>query len=170
MNSLRSLRCLVTCVFGILSLMATMGSSAPLSSPTLAQSASDVSITMVADRNMARAGQTITYTVTMTNLGPDNVTFVDVAFALPDGLQGLEDGCDLGVSADGPFCEYSSLPAGATVVSTFSATPLTGTGMRARLVRATASILFENADASDPNIANNTATVKTKLIGRLSSP
>lgn len=155
----------VISLFGILSLLATMASAAPRNWQNT-QAGTDVSLSVLADRSMLKNGQEVTYTATMTNLGPADATFVDVAFALPDGLRLVSMTCDLGISPDGPFCEYSSLPAGATVVSTLVATPQ-HSATRARLLTASASVMFENADAFDPNTNNNAASVQIKLIGRL---
>jgi len=167
MNSLRSFRYLVSGVLGILSLMATLASSAPRNFRQASQAASDVAVSMMADRDLVRAAQNISYTVTMTNLGPNDATFVDVAFAIPDGLQILSITCDQAISPDGPFCEYAGLPAGASLDSTLIATPQSGRAQHSRIATVSAWILFENADALDPNNTNNSATVKTKVIGRL---
>src|SRR5512142_2837759 len=78
------------------------------------QSTSDLSIQMAADRDKVRFGENITYTVTMTNLGPDDAVFADVRFELPDQLVLVSMTCDLGISPDTPACEYTSLPSGAT--------------------------------------------------------
>ncbi len=169
MNGRTQYRYWATAVLGILSLLATMASSAPEHSQNT-QAGTDVSLSMSADRNTVRTGQNVTYTVTMTNLGPADATFVDVAIDIPDGLQLVSITCDQGISPDGPFCEYSSLPAGVSVVSTLVATPQPASLLRGRVVTASASVLFENADAFDPNTGNNTASVKTKLTGRLSQP
>src|SRR5512146_301678 len=134
MNHFRSYRYVLTSVLGILSLMATIASSAPGSPRQASQAGSDVSVSMAADRSTLKVGQDVTYTVVMTNLGPDDATFVDVAFALPDGLRVLSITCDLGISPDGPFCEYSSLPSGASVVSTLVATPQAGGKTHTRVV------------------------------------
>jgi len=170
MKPCRSHRYAATSVLGILSLMATIASSAPEGFRQAAQAGSDVSISMSADRRMVKAGQNVTYTVTMTNPGPADATFVDVAIAIPDSLQVVSMSCDPGISPDGPFCGYSSLPAGASVVSTLVATPRTAALLHSRIVMVSASVLFEDAGASDLVAANNAAAVRTRLIGRLFRP
>ncbi len=152
-------------LLGMLSLLATLGSAAPRNWQNT-QAGTDVSLTVAADRSMLKNGQDVTYSIAMTNLGPDDATFVDVDIAIPDSLRVVSITCDLGISPDGPFCEYSSLPAGATVVSTLIATPQPS-ATRVRLLTVSASVLFENADAFDPDTNNNAASVQTKLIGRL---
>ncbi len=162
-------RALIVTALAVFSLLATMASSSPKNGQNT-QSATDVSLSMLADRSTVRAGQNVHYTATITNLGPADATFVDVAFAIPDGLQILSIRCDQGISPDGPFCEYSSLPVGEAVASTLVATPRLGAPVQTRLLTASASALFENADAFDPNPNNNTASLKTRLIGRLPQP
>lgn len=147
---------------GILSLILSMGSRA---TALAAPAGSDISVKMVANRGFVRPGQEITYTVTMKNLGPDDATFVDVGFQLPNELVMVSMQCDLGISPDTPFCEYSSLPAGSKVVSTMVATPKSGFHRRS-FVTTVASISFEAVDSFDPNTKNNTTSVRTRLISR----
>ena len=131
-----------------------------------AQGITDLSVKIVANRHKVKPGQTITYTVTVTNLGPDAAPLIDVIHSLPDQLQFVSLTCDRGVSNDGDFCEYLSLEAGARVVSTLVATPLTGTGMlRSKRVATTAIVSLESTATADPDQSNNTATVLTKLNG-----
>ena len=120
--------------------------------------------------NTIRLGQSVTYTVTATNDGPDEATFVEIAFQIPDQLSLVSLSCGLGISPDGPFCEYSSLPTGATVDSTLIATPKPTAAVRSRILTASVSTLFENIGAVDPAPTNNAASVKIKLIGKVSQP
>ena len=167
MNKFRNYRHLMLNAFAILSLWATPGISAPVLS---AQAVDDISIKIVADRDIVKPAQKITYTITATNFGPDDAVFVDLAFEISDQLFIVSMSCDQGISPDGPFCEYSSLPSGASVVSRLVATPKSTAHIRDRTVRTVASILFETLDTFDPDTSNNTDTVKTRLIGRLPHP
>jgi uncharacterized repeat protein (TIGR01451 family) len=135
-----------------------------------AQLSSDVSVTITADRDKVRLGQNVTYTVTATNLGPDAASFVDVVHGLSDQLAVVSLTCDRGISPDGPFCEYSSLDSGATVVSTLVATPRSDSQSHDRKATTSAHLSFETADTVDPNSSNNAASVTIKLIGKLSLP
>ncbi len=166
MAKLKQYRSLLISVFGILSLGATLG-SAPLSSAT---ASSDISVSITADRNVVKVGQNVTYTVTATNRGPNDATFVDFAIQLPAQFSEVRMVCGQGISPDGPFCEYSSLPAGTTVVSTLVATPKPGMASRTRMLTTSVSTLFENTDVVDPDLSNNAASVQTKLVGRLTRP
>jgi len=148
-----------------------------ISKPAFAASAtSDISVTIVAERSNVKEGQNITYTATMTNLGPDDANFTDVSFGLPDQLSLVSMTCDLGISPDTPFCEYSSLNAGETVISTLVATPNPDVQNHKKHLVTTAAVSFE-VDCSfdpnctfDPNNRNNSASVAIKLIGSLAHP
>ena len=76
--------------------------------------------------------------------------------------------CDLGISPDTPFCEYSSLPRGHTVVSRLVAAMRPR--VRSRLVTISASASFENPGVLDPDLSNNSASVQLRLISRTAAP
>lgn len=161
-------------LMAILPLVSSLGTNKVAFAAT---STSDISLTLVADQSKAKVGQTITYTATMKNLGPGDALFVDVAFGLPDQLNLVSMTCDRGISPDTPFCEYSTLAAGETVVSTLVATPNPSASTHDRELTVTASVSFE-VDCTfdpdnctvDPKTGNNLAWVSTKLIGKLAHP
>ena len=169
MNYLLKYRRWFFTLLGILPLVLSLwGNTAAMA----ATARSDISIRLVANRSRVRPGQTITYTAYMTNHGPDAAIAVDTAFVLPPQLSFISETCDLGISPDSPNCEYSSLAAGQTVVSTLVATPTPGMHFHGTLVRVRANVLLE-IDCSfdpnctfDPNRHNNTASVVTRLSGR----
>ena len=174
MNTLIKYRRFIINLIGILPLIISLWSSKPAFAAT---SGSDIFVTLVADQSKVRVGQTITYTATMTNLGPDDADSVDVRFNLPIQLTLVSMTCDFGISPDTPFCEYSSLKAGETVVSTLIATPNPDAFTRERDLTVTADILLEQDCAFepinctfDPELGNNLASVSTKLIGKLAHP
>ncbi len=156
-------------VLGILSFIATLG-SAPMRSAQTSQTTNDILVTLSEDQTSLSPGQEITFTAIMKNGGPDNATFVDVTFSLPTQLKIVSMSCDLGISPDGPFCEYSSLPAGASVVSTLVATTESGAPLHARLVKTSASAQFEDTGILDPDLKNNMASVRTRLIVKSAGP
>ena len=121
---------------------------------------------MTADQTTVRAGGLITYTVTMTNHGPDDAIFVDTGFQLPDQLVLVEVTCDLGISSDTPFCEYSNLPAGVTVVSKLVAKIKPVGISKVKKVTVTASIFFETENSVDPDLSNSSTSVTTSLVGK----
>ncbi len=147
---------------GILILMLMLGGSRTVLAAT---PKSDVSITIVANRSQVKIGQNITYTAKMTNHGPDDAFFVDTTFILPSQLTLVAMTCDLGISPDTPNCEYSSLKAGETVVSTFVATPNPAALHGKKNVRVTAKVNFETTDTVDPHLRNNVDSVRTLIIG-----
>ena len=173
MNKLMKYRRLILKMIGILPLIMSLGSSQLAYAAT---STSDIAITLVADQSQVKMGKTVTYIVTMTNLGPEDASFVDIGFSLPDQLNLVSMTCDLGISPDTPFCEYSTLTAGQSVVSTLVATPTPGSTVHPRKLTVTANVLFE-VDCSfdpnctfDPNSSNNSASLTTKLVGKLANP
>jgi uncharacterized repeat protein (TIGR01451 family) len=170
MNTLKNYRSLMVSVLGILSLMATMASSAPMGRLQASQTTNDIAIKISQDRDKVSEGQDVTYTVVAMNLGPDDATFVDVGFKLPSQLNLVSMSCDLGISPDTPFCEYSSLPAGSRVVSTLVATPNNATQLHSKLLKVSASISFENPGVLDPDLRNNTASVGTRLVVKPAHP
>ncbi len=155
--------------FGILSLLVALG-SAPLSPARAAQITNDIGITMSESQNTLMRGGRVTFTVRMTNHGPDGASFVDVGFHLPSQLKMISMTCDLGITPDTPFCEYSSLPVGATVVSRLVATTNPSATVHARLLKVSSSVLFENPGILDPNLGNNSASVRIRLTGRITAP
>jgi uncharacterized repeat protein (TIGR01451 family) len=173
MNRQNKFRQLLVRTIGILSIIISLGNTKQV---LAAQNVSDISVTIVADQSKVKMGEDITYTVTATNLGPDDAIFVDVGFSLPDQLNLVSMTCDRGISPDTPFCEYSTLAAGETVVSTLVATPTPGSLIYDRKDTVTANIFFEIDCSYDPNctfdpdLSNNSASLITKLIGKLAHP
>ena len=138
MNTLLNYRRFIVNLIGILPLILSLGTSQVAHAAT---ATSDISLTLVADKEHVKMGQTVTYTATMTNLGPDDAIAVDVGFSLPDMLTLVSMTCDR-VSPDTPFCEYSTLAAGETVVSTLVATPTQGSLTQPRKLIVTAHVFF----------------------------
>jgi uncharacterized repeat protein (TIGR01451 family) len=174
MNKFENYRRFIVRIIGILPLIISLGSSKVAFA---ASSTSELSVTNVADQSKVKVGQMVTYIATMTNLGPDDADFVDVRFSLPVQLTLVSMSCDFGISPDTPFCEYSSLPAGETVVSTLIATPNLEAFTGDRDLTVTADILLEQDCAFelinctfDPELGNNMASVSTKLIGKMAHP
>lgn len=174
MNMLMKSRRFFINLLGIFTVIMSMGNTQPALAAT---QTSDISVTLVADHSKVKVGQTLTYTAIMTNLGPDDADLVDVRFSLPAQLTLVEMTCDFGISPDTPFCEYTSLKAGETVISTLTATPNPDFLSRERDLTVTADILLEQDCAFepinctfDPDLSNNLASVSTRLVGRLAHP
>ena len=173
MNKLLRYRRFIINTIGILLVMLSVGTSKTAHAAT---ATSDISLTLVADKHNVKMGQTVTYTATMTDNGPDDAIAVDVGIFLPDQLNLVSITCDQGISPDSPFCEYGSLAAGETVVSEFVVTPAPSIQKHQRKLTADASVFFEIDCSFDPNctfdpdLSNNSASLMTKVIGKLAHP
>jgi uncharacterized repeat protein (TIGR01451 family) len=172
MNRLLKYRRFIINMLGILPLILSLGNAKPAFAAT---ATSDLSLTLVADQSKVKMGQTVTYTATMTNLGPDDAIDIAVAIFLPDQLNVVSVTCDR-VSPDGPFCEYSTLAAGETVVETLVATPTPGSLTKPKKLTVTANVVlltdcsFDPHCTFDPDLSNNSVSITTKLIGKLAHP
>jgi uncharacterized membrane protein len=77
-------RRLVRAILAALALAGLLAVGAPAA---LAQSGADLAVTIEADRTTAKAGQSVTYTVTVSNLGDATATDVSLFLGCPDNLQ-----------------------------------------------------------------------------------
>ena len=126
-----------------------------------AQETADLQITKVASSKTVRVGETITYTVTLTNLGPGVATSVVFGDSLPDQLNLVSSTCGA-VSA---FCTVQSLPSGASATLTIVATPITNLARNERRISNTAFVA-ESA-TTDPDPSNNQASTIVQVVGPL---
>jgi hypothetical protein len=106
-------------------------------------------------------GQQVTFTILATDKGPDTAPnlFVNATF---QGLELVEERCDLGVSADTPSCEYSNILPGQIVTTTVIAR-IASTGSKTAALRVCVSSpdLINDSDAS-----NDCVTATVRVIGR----
>ncbi|HEX6811935.1 MAG TPA: DUF11 domain-containing protein [Planctomycetota bacterium] len=102
-------------------------SLAALTQPLAAQ---DLRITKVADRTHVRIGQTITFTITVTNLGPGTATGIVFGDSLPDPLNLVSFTCLQGTQVGQSFCSVTSLAPGASATAILVATPMTNPAQR----------------------------------------
>ena len=147
--------------FAFLALVVLVGGSVQ---PAAAQESADLALTKVADRKNVRIGENITYTITLTNLGSDTATGVVFGDPLPDPLNLVSFTCSQGTISGGPFCVVESVPSGASVTATLVATPITNPAKSER--RFTNTAFISESATPDPNITNNSATVRTHIIGK----
>ena len=112
----------------------------------------DLSITKVASAATAMIGDTITWTVTVTNAGPDTATNVVVIDNLPDGLEFVSGSLTVppGVTCAGPVCTIASLAPGASGTGTFQTI--------ATAVGAQANVVTVDSNEEDTNDADNVAS------------
>jgi uncharacterized repeat protein (TIGR01451 family) len=124
-----------------------------------AQETSDLQITKMAESKTVRVGETVTYTVTLTNLGPGIATGVVFGNSLPDQLNLVESTCG-SVSAS---CSLDALPPGASATLTIVATPITNLARNERRISNTAFVA-ESA-TTDPDLSNNQASTIVRVVG-----
>ena len=138
--------------------MLAVGLSADLA---VAQGAADLQIAKIADKRTVKIGETVTYTITLTNLGPDVATDIVFGDPIPDQLNLVSSTCG-NVSA---FCTVASLDRGASVTLAVVATPIANLAHSER--RVTNSAFIEESSSTDPNTANDVASVTIRVVGPL---
>jgi uncharacterized repeat protein (TIGR01451 family) len=146
--------------YALLALVVLVGGSVQ---PVAAQGAADLKLTKIADRKNVRIGENITYTITLTNLGPDSATDVVFGDPLPDPVNLVSFTCSQGISNGGSFCAVDSVPSGTSVTATLVATPITNPAKSER--RFTNTAFISDTATPDPN-SNNSASVRTHIIGK----
>jgi len=144
-----------------LSLLMFMSGSVP--SVSAQEPVADLSLTKTVDRKIVQIGQNITFTITVTNLGPDTATDVFFGDALPDPLNFVSASCDKGPTFGGA-CQVTSLTVGESAAITLVATPITNPTRSERKFTNTAFI--GSSAVFDPNSANNTASLHLHIVGK----
>jgi uncharacterized repeat protein (TIGR01451 family) len=129
----------------------------PTCSSSTSGSAADLSIIKTGNPNPVTVGNNLTYTVTVTNNGPDTATGVALTDTLPSGISlfsvKTSQGSCSGTSTVN--CNIGTLNNGSSATVTIVVTT-TKTGTLSN----TASV---TANESDPDTANNTSTVNTTV-------
>jgi uncharacterized repeat protein (TIGR01451 family) len=144
---------------GLLAAMLLTGLSAESAA---GQETADLQITKVAAHKTVRVGGEVTYTVTVTNLGPGVATGVVFGDSIPDQLNLVDSTCGA-VSA---FCTVERLPSGASSTITIVATPILNLARGERRISNTAFVL--QSETSDPNTSNNQDSAVVRVVGPLS--
>jgi uncharacterized repeat protein (TIGR01451 family) len=106
----------------------------------------------------AAVGDTLTYSITLTNLGPEASAGTYLAEANPDALNFVSMTC-----SDPVFCSYpgGSLAPGTSVTATIVDVVCCFPVGESRITSAGAAVI----SANDPNLDNNVALVRTKIVG-----
>jgi uncharacterized repeat protein (TIGR01451 family) len=124
------------------------------------QAFADLAVTKTDGQTSATPGNTVTYTITVSNVGPSDVTGATVADTFPAALTGVTWTCTgagggtCTASGGGNIADTVNLPSGGSVTYTASATIVpTATGTLTN----TAMVAAPNG-VTDPNPANNSAT------------
>ncbi|HEY1269005.1 MAG TPA: SBBP repeat-containing protein [Candidatus Binatia bacterium] len=113
----------------------------------------DLTIKMTTSTKVVSPGDTITYTVTVTNKGPDTATGVVVDAPLPAGATlPVAPGCDTSVQ-----CVIGTMAKGASTVITISFTAPSTTGQLVYTATVT-------SDDTDTNGNSDTSTVKSNVL------
>ena len=157
-----------SCMLLALAIVAVATSlSAPIR-PAAAAAGADLSVTKVAHSATARVGDSVTYTITLTNNGPKKATGVLLGEGAPDQLGVTWYDCGGGTPVlQGSFtCRYDRLARGETVTATFVATvtPDATPGMQvANLAEAYFSACPDRS-CGDPDYSNNVATATITIV------
>jgi uncharacterized repeat protein (TIGR01451 family) len=118
---------------------------------TATSTTADVSLTKDVDITAPNPGDTVTYTLTVTNNGPNGVTGVMVTDLLPSGLTF--------VSSDGAYASSTGLWSVGALANTAHASlhivAMVGSGTAGQTITNTASV---TGNFSDPNTGNNSAS------------
>jgi hypothetical protein len=132
--------------------------------PAAAQEVPNADLAVLSNAANAKhghVGQQVTFTILATNNGPDTTPglFVTATF---QGLELVEEICDLGVSADTPSCEYSNIPRGQILTTTVIAR-IVRTGSRTAALGACVS---SPDPINDTDASNDCLTATVKVIGK----
>jgi hypothetical protein len=126
----------------------------------------DVAVAMVAAKKIAKYGQPVTFTITVTNLGPDPTTGVSLGVGVSDSYENTGPLiCPDENPADGGFCTLATLAPGASVAASYVAIARNTCCPQDQGV-AVASVNSETIDASDPVASNNDARMETPFKGK----
>lgn len=120
--------------------------------PTAVEEAADLSITKTVDETEPVFGETVTFTLTVTNHGPDDATNVTAIDTLPEGLTFVDATPSGDYDAETGIWTIGSLAVDETVTLTIQAEVAT-----LESVENIAAI--HSSDQLDPNLDNNTDSV-----------
>ncbi len=140
------------------------GSPSSSSSVAVACPVIDLAVTKVDDPDPITVGNRLTYTMVVTNNGPDTATNVVATDSLPSEVTFVSATSTQGTCSGtrAVSCQIGTMAAGATVTITIVVRP-TATG------RITNVVVVAGNEA-ESNTTNNRATADTLVIGRLTPP
>ena len=157
---MRSVHRLVSfCALLGLLLATAVGIAAPNRAAAQLPSA-DLTILRISGPHTAKPGKVTKFKIVATNLGPA-ASQLDVAVTTSGGLQLDFLQCDLGISPDGPFCEYSNVAPGERRTTLAVATVLSGAGSSGVLTACTNN----EGQTEDQNSANDCASLTIGISG-----
>jgi uncharacterized repeat protein (TIGR01451 family) len=129
-----------------------------------AQDTADLALTKVVDKKNAKIGENMTFTITLTNLGPSTATNVTFGDPVPDPLNLVAFACSQGTVVGQSLCQVGSIASGATVIATLVATPITNPAKSEHKFTNTAFI--SESATTDPNESNNSSSLDLHIIGK----
>jgi uncharacterized repeat protein (TIGR01451 family) len=133
--------------------------------PVAAQSSADLTVTMAPSQKHLRFQESMTVTITVTNLGPDPATGVRLSTGESDSINTGAIVCPDGtVHEFGGTCEIGFLGAGESVTATWTVSACCQCCPK-RLGVISASVSGD-AVTMDPNPDNNRARVETRFVGK----
>ena len=132
------------------------------SPPAIAAGTADLAVTMVGDKKHLKFGDTMTFTVTVTNNGPDPATGVALNLGVSDSYADFGGTCPDGSTSS--FCELGTLAPGASVIVPYRLGAANACCPK-RLGVAVAAVLHD-AETVDPVSANESVRTETKLTGK----
>jgi uncharacterized repeat protein (TIGR01451 family) len=126
---------------------------------TVGCGAADLAIQKTDSPDPAHVGQNLTYTITVTNIGPSSATGVSITDNLPRnaGYASASAGCTAKPSKSLVTCDLGTMASGSTRTVTITVKPT-----RKGTITNTASV--SASSPPDPNTANNTATATTTVV------
>ncbi|HEX4110635.1 MAG TPA: hypothetical protein VHX88_21075 [Solirubrobacteraceae bacterium] len=124
-------------------------------STTTTPPAADVSIVKTASPSPAVPGQSATYTLTVSNAGPDAASGVSVTDALPAGLTSISASAGCSDAGGTVTCTDASLASGASTIFTITA------AIASSVTGGIANTATVTSTTPDPNPGNNTSTITT---------
>jgi uncharacterized repeat protein (TIGR01451 family) len=133
-----------------------------LAPPLAAEGTADLAVTMVGDTRHLKFGNTITFTATVTNHGPDTATGVTLFLGVSDSYADFGGTCPDGSTSN--ICDLGTLASGASVTVLFRL----GTSNSCppdRLGVAVASVSHD-VETVDPISANDSVRTETKFVGK----
>lgn len=132
--------------------------------PAFAQETADLALTKTADRKNVKIGENITFTITVTNLGPGTATGIVFGDPVPDPLNLVSFSCSQGTVSGQSFCAVDSLASGESVTATLVGTPITNPAKSERKFTNTAFI--SETTTFDPNSNNDSALLNLHIVGK----
>ena len=137
------------------------GCSAP-PKPESTRYGADLVITQTADRTSVGVGEMITFTITVTNLGPNSASEIVFGSNSPVALDYVSLSCGAATVTSHSFCELDHLQSGKSVVAHIVARPV-GNSTTKELSLNSKAFIAEYI-AFDPNRDNNSASIEVRLL------